>query len=103
MIDLDKASLAEIKSILRKHMDHAEIRVFGSRITGQAKKFSDLDLVIIAEKPIPMRTLNALKFDFSNSNLPILVDVVDWHGITKEFRKIIMNNSKILVTVGSIH
>jgi len=97
MIDLDAVFLDEIKSILRKHVAHAEVRVFGSRVTGQAKQFSDLDLVIIAEKPIPMMTLNALKFDFSNSNLPILVDVVDWHDITEDFRRIIMNKSEVLL------
>ena len=87
MIDLDLKSLALIKKILKKHLPGLEVKAFGSRVTGRAKTFSDLDLVIIGDKPIPIETINALKFEFSNSDLPILVDIVDWNAISEEFRE----------------
>ncbi len=64
------------------------MKVFCFRETGRGKKFSDQDLVVIGAKPIPIETINGLKFEFSNSDyLPILVDIVDWNAILKNFVK----------------
>ncbi len=87
MIDLDSHSLQLIHAILKKHLPGVEVKAFGSRTTGKAKPFSDLDLVLIDAKPIPIEKINALKFEFSNSDLPIMVDLVDWQLISEEFRE----------------
>lgn len=64
------------------------MKVFCLRETGRGKTFSDQDLVVIGAKPIPIETINGLKFEFSNSDyLPILVDIVDWDAILKNFVK----------------
>ncbi|WP_235378872.1 hypothetical protein [Candidatus Coxiella mudrowiae] len=63
------------------------MKVFCLRETGRGKTFSDQDLVVIGAKPIPIETINGLKFEFSNSDLPILVDIVDWNAILKNFVK----------------
>ncbi len=91
MIDLDQKSLELVKKIMSKHLPGVTVKVFGSRVTGKAKRYSDLDLVIKGEEAIPMEMLNAIKFDFSDSDLPILVDIVDWHAITPEFRQAIVS------------
>lgn len=101
MLDLDPASIAIVKTILEKHLANAEVKAFGSRVTGSAKEFSDLDLAIIAEEKIPIEELNELRFDFSNSNLPIMVDVVDWYAISEEFRHVISKESESLFQLGS--
>lgn len=86
MIDLDARSLGIVKKILKKHVPEYLVCAFGSRVTGQAKQYSDLDLVIMSEQPIPVDIINALKFEFSSSDLPILVDIVDWSNLSDEFR-----------------
>lgn len=86
MIDLDKKQLQTVTSILSEHLPGITVKAFGSRVTGKAKKFSDLDLVIMDRNPIPPEKLNALKFEFSNSNLPIMIDIIDWQNISDEFR-----------------
>lgn len=49
------------------------MKVFCFRETGRRKTFSDQDLVVIGAKPIPIETINRLKFEFLNSDyLPIL-------------------------------
>lgn len=96
MIDLDVASLAEVKSILSKHLGNVEVRAFGSRVSGKAAKFSDLDLVIIGEQPISVQKLNELRLAFSDSDLPIMVDIIDWHTISEEFRTLILEGSEVL-------
>ena len=97
MIDLDPASLVLVKQILKKHLPGATVKAFGSRVTGKAKPYSDLDLVIIDDKPISIKKMNALKFEFSNSDLPILIDIIDWHAISKSFREKIEGDCEVVV------
>jgi uncharacterized protein len=47
MIDITDKNLNIVKKILAKHVPNYEVWAFGSRVSGKAKKFSDLDLVII--------------------------------------------------------
>ena len=55
MIDVAKQHLTTIKCILEKHIPECEVRVFGSRIAGTAKKYSDFDLIIIVMKRLPVK------------------------------------------------
>lgn len=43
-----------VKAILRKHVPDREVYYFGSRATGTAKKFSDLDLAVIGTTPFTL-------------------------------------------------
>ncbi|MBI1390962.1 MAG: nucleotidyltransferase domain-containing protein [bacterium] len=96
MIDLDNESLSEVIRILRQYVAGREIRVFGSRVNGTASKFSDLDLAITGREPLDARTLSALKDAFSESDLPIFVDVLDWRSISGNFQKVINQQYEIL-------
>ena len=93
MIDLDLEHLAIVKQILAQHIPDVTVKAFGSRVKGTAKEFSDLDLVLIAEQDIPATVMNDLRFAFSDSNLPIMVDLVDWHGVSESFRELITKDA----------
>ena len=92
MIDLDEKYLDEVKRILREQVPDCEVRVFGSRITGKAQKFSDLDLALVGSEKLDWRKLEALKDAFSESDLPIMIDVLDWFAISASFRDLIAQN-----------
>jgi len=96
MIDIDEKYLAEIRRILGEHVPHCEVRAFGSRLEGKAKKFSDLDLALVGSEKLNWRRIESLKDTFSSSDIPIIVDVIDWHAISDEFRAIIENNYEII-------
>ena len=53
MIDLEPQHLQVVQHILSEHVPECEVRVFGSRANGTARRFSDLDLALISPKPIP--------------------------------------------------
>lgn len=89
MIDLAPQHLQTVKAILTSLVPKARVVVFGSRANGTAKKTSDLDLAIDNGKPLGLSLLGELKHAFSESNLPIRVDVVDLHAISKEFKMVI--------------
>jgi len=87
-LDLNRAELATVEAILAKHVPDADIWVFGSRATGQSKKYSDLDLCIKANHSLGLDVMSALAEDFSESDLPWKVDMVDWWCVSDEFRAI---------------
>lgn len=47
MIDLTPEYQTIIRNILRQYLPGFEVWAFGSRVTGRAKHYSDLDLVVI--------------------------------------------------------
>jgi len=96
MIDISPEYLELVAKILREQFPFAEVRAFGSRITGKSFKFSDLDLVLVCEKKIDWRLIEKLKDAFSESDLPFMVDVIDWNAISVEFKQIIEQKYEIL-------
>ncbi len=66
-----------------------DVFVFGSRIKGTQRKFSDLDLCLKAKKPIDLATIAMLKEALSQSDLPFTVDVIDYNSLSAGFKKII--------------
>ena len=96
MIDLPPLYLEIIKRILKEYVPGCDVRVFGSRVNGTAKKHSDLDLAVVDKEKIPTRKMNALREAFEDSDLPIRVDVLDWYAISAEFRAIIEKRFEVL-------
>ncbi len=76
MIDLSPEHLSEVRRILALYAPGRTVLVFGSRATGKARPFSDLDLALSGE-PLGHGQMQALKDAFSASNLPMSVDVVE--------------------------
>jgi predicted nucleotidyltransferase len=70
--------------------------VFGSRATGRARRYSDLDLAIDAGRPLTLDEIAALTEAFSDSDLPYAVDFADWHNMDARWRQIIMGERAAL-------
>jgi len=96
MIDIALEHLDMVKNILRRHISGREVWVFGSRATGTAKKYSDLDLAVMGSLPLTLGQLAMIEHDFDESELPFKVDVVDWAAIDESFRAIIRKTAKVL-------
>ena len=82
--------------IIKNYTENCEVLVFGSRLKGTNKPFSDLDLAFICKEKLDLKKLSMLKLKFEESNLPYRVDIVDYNKTSKEFKKIIdAENEKI--------
>ena len=88
-IDIRPDHWAIVRDILQRHVPQYAVWAFGSRAKWTAKEYSDLDLAIITESPLPLATSAALAEDFSESDLPWKVDIVDWAETSEKFRQII--------------
>lgn len=91
-IDLSPAYLEIVRSILAKQLPQAKVRVFGSRVNGNAKPHSDLDLAIILPTQLDASQRAKLEEAFDESVLPIKIDIVEWHTLSPTFRKLIASN-----------
>jgi predicted nucleotidyltransferase len=100
MIDVRAHHLEIIKAILGRHVPDAEVRAFGSRVSGTAKGHSDLDLAIVGDEPLDFRTKTLLEEAFEESDLPFRVDVVDWAAVSEEFRRIIARQYETVQKAG---
>lgn len=81
-----------VSSILQKHLPDNEIWAFGSRATHTEKPYSDLDLAILSDTGLTLSLLAAIEHDFSESDLPFKVDIVDWATTSQAFRAIIQGH-----------
>ena len=89
VLDLPQKYLEQVKTLLRTHVPHAEVWAYGSRVSGGGHVASDLDLVLRNPQNLQEEcsTLDELKEAFSESNLPIRVDIMDWTRIPESFHR----------------
>ena len=99
LIDIRPDHLQIVQDILKKHVPDYEVWAFGSRAKWTAKEYSDLDLCVISDQSIGFGLKGDLLDDFSESDLPWKVDVVDWATTSESFRKII-EGEKVVVQTG---
>ncbi|OOF78862.1 nucleotidyltransferase family protein [Rodentibacter caecimuris] len=96
VFDIEPKHLAIVQDILRTYLPDYEVRAFGSRVKGTARKFSDLDLVVMSEQPLSLRRFADVSEAFSESDLPYKVDLLDWATISEGFREIISKHYVVL-------
>jgi len=88
-IDISPAQWEIVRTVLQQHVPQYPVWAFGSRAKWTAKPFSDLDLAIITNQALDWGVSAALAENFSESDLPFKVDLVDWATTSAAFRKII--------------
>ena len=93
-LDLDPRHLRLLLDLLAENVPGTEVWAYGSRVNHTAHETSDLDLVIRnpqqLEQPL---SLHKLRDALADSNLPILVDVLDWARIPEDFRREIQSQA----------
>ncbi len=96
MILRDKDKVRVIDLACKTLSGSFEIWAFGSRLTGEAHEGSDLDLVIKSDDEISWHEFARYKEALKHSNIPILVQVMDWNTIPKSFQENILANYVVL-------
>jgi len=75
-----------------------EIWVYGSRVNGDSHDASDLNLVIRTAdlEPLAIEELVGFQEQIQESNIPILVQVIDWNKIPESFHSNILKNYEVV-------
>jgi type I restriction enzyme S subunit len=98
-IDISPADWRIVRDILRKHVPKQQVWAFGSRAKRAAWTYSDLDLAIMTETPLPFKVRGDMAEDFSESDLPFRVDILDWATTLEDFRRVV-ERDKVVVQRG---
>lgn len=87
---IDENYLKKIQKIIFNFLDPKEIQAFiyGSRALGFAHRYSDIDIGIIGKKKIPANILSQIDEMLEESDLPYIVEVVDFSNVSKEFKNL---------------
>ena len=94
MAELTAAQLACVRRILAARLPDREVRIFGSRATGRAKPYSDLDLVVMGEERVSDLVRAEVAADFEESDLPFQVDLIHWAEAPPSLREAILRASE---------
>lgn len=78
---LSPEQLHDVRQIIGQVIPGAEVWIFGSRATGKARPFSDLDLLLTQPPKLNWAQRAALRDGFEASRLPFRVDVVESAGL----------------------
>lgn len=90
MLVLTPDELAQVHTVLARHLPSGvRVGVFGSRAGGSPKPWSDLDLVLDGQGPLPLALLATLAEAFDESTLPWKVDLIDRRVVSDAFGAII--------------
>ena len=100
-VDITPEQLAEVLRILADYVPGYEVWAFGSRVTGHAKPWSDLDLAVAGPAPIHWNELGKLTEAFQASELPFRVDVMDWNTAYPAFQEVIEEDYRIIQYAGA--
>jgi type I restriction enzyme S subunit len=95
---LTQAVLDQIENELRKFLaqkKHFAIFVFGSRATKKHKQYSDLDLWIESSPELSAQELSVLKQNFTDSDLPIKMDLLTPSTCLEEYRERILKEREL--------
>src|SRR5438132_9671434 len=88
-LNLKSHHLQLLLDLLEAYSPEAEVWAYGSRVNGGGHQGSDLDLVVRdpASLDQPQKKLYLLRDALEESDLPMLVDVLDWARLPEDFRR----------------
>lgn len=79
---LSDSQLRTLRGIVGRLLPDGQVWIFGSRATGRARPFSDLDLLVTEPRRLSWNQRAALRDAFEASDLPFCVDLVEGDGLT---------------------
>jgi uncharacterized protein len=87
-----------LHEIIKKHATGHEIWAYGSRVNGDCHEASDLDLVLRTPDTLstPSPVTEVLREEFIESNIPMIVQILDWARIPPSFHKEILKKYIVL-------
>ena len=88
----DQTHLGLIRANVRAVTPGARIFLYGSRVKGNHRPGSDLDVAVLAEQALSLRELGEINAAFEESDLPFVVDVHDYRRFSTQFKSIIGNS-----------
>ena len=104
-LNLKSVYLDEITAIFKRNAPKQEVWAYGSRVNGNCHEASDVDLVIRNPGNLqkPVDNLAQLKQAFIDSDLPVLVDLMDWACLPESYRDEIKKQHAVICRYSNVN
>jgi uncharacterized protein len=86
-VQLTAAERETVRQAVHRAVGPANVYIFGSRATGKARPFSDLDLLFVEPARLTLKQRAALVDLLEASTLPFRVDLVEAAGLPDGMRE----------------
>ena len=89
-------ALKKIQQIIFDHLFNYEYEVFlfGSRASGESHhKYANFDIGIKSNNEIPFNIYSKIITQFEDSNIPYIIDLVDFNAVSDDFRQVAMQHT----------
>ncbi len=93
IIDVEQRHYKIIKEILAKFLPYKKVLAYGSRVKWNASETSDLDLVVFNAT---QKEIYEAKEEFDESNIPFIIQILNWETIPQDFKENIEQKYHIL-------
>ncbi len=92
----EKQAERKIRSIIFKYIEPGDysVFIFGSRASDSSNKYSDFDIGILGDKPLPLKLKYLMEEELEESNIPFNVDIVDFSLVNDDFKKVALEKTK---------
>lgn len=93
IIDVDQRHYKIIKEIFAKFLPYKKVIAYGSRVKWNASETSDLDLAVFNAT---QKEIYEAKEAFDESNIPFIIQILNWETIPQDFKENIEQKYHIL-------
>lgn len=80
----------QLLQIIRKHLPHCKVYLFGSRATGKEASGSDIDIALDMGSPISRQMMFKILDEIEETTIPVNVDLIDLQTASGEFKENIL-------------
>ena len=78
-----------IKSVIKPYKEFYDFYFYGSRVKGDYRFLSDLDIMIKGNQAADFSVIEDLKNEFDKSELSYTVNITDYYNMDEHFYKLI--------------
>jgi len=93
IIDVEQRHYKIIKEILAKFLPYKKVLAYGSRVKWNSSETSDLDLAVFNAT---QKEIYEAKEAFDESNIPFIIQILNWETIQQDFKENIEQKYNIL-------
>ena len=93
IIDVEQRHYQTIKETLARFLPYKKVIAYGSRVKWNASETSDLDLVVFNAT---QKEIYEAKEEFDESNIPFIIQILNWETIPQDFKENIEQKYHIL-------
>lgn len=86
---IDANHKTQVAQIIRGYLPNVRIWAFGSRVRGEAKPTSDLDIAVEMHEKIDLAVMAKIREALAETDIPYQIDLVDCQRVSGDFKAMI--------------